>query len=142
MINEVRIFDGKGNLKATVIPELRFDSLKKFQPHLCRNSDCGKTTTNHHYCSKECRVVLKMRKEKAKRAEKKRLDALLPKRYCNNAGCEVVLDSSKKKFCKKKCAREAGVDSRHKKADETKRELKNIRKSGDYFKGDKHEVFR
>ena len=142
MINEVRIFDGKGNLKATVIPELRFDSLKKFQPHLCKNTGCGASTTNRHYCSKPCRLAVKMRKEKSKRAEKKRLDGLLPKRYCNNEGCEVVLDSSKKKFCKKKCAREAGEDARNKKADEKKQELKNIRESGDYFKGDANEIFR
>lgn len=142
MINEVRIYDGEGNLKATVMPELAFDNMKKFQPHLCKNTGCGETTTNRHYCSQPCRVAVKMRKEKAKRAEKKRLEALKPKRLCSNEGCEVVLDSSKKKFCTKKCASDAGRDSRHKKADETKRELKNIRESGAYFKGDADEKYR
>lgn len=142
MINEVRIFDGEGNLKETVIPELFFDNMKKFQSHSCRNSSCTNMTTNRHYCTQACRIELQKRQAEEKRIARKKMEALKPKRLCSNEGCEVVLDSSKKKFCSRKCASDAGRDARHKKADETKRELKNIRESGDYFKGDKHEVFR
>lgn len=130
MISEVRIYDGEGNLKETVIPELLFDNMKKFQSHKCSNKGCKKKTTNRHYCSPACRVAVKMRKEKAKRVEKKRLDELKPKRTCANKGCKKLLDSSKKQYCEKKCAREATRANSVIRETNQKKILKEIRESG------------
>ena len=127
MINEVRIFDGDGNLKGTVMPELIFDNMKKFQPHICRHTPCGEITTNRHYCSEACRTAVKRKKEKAKIAEKKRLYELQPKRICKLDGCDVVLTSNRKKYCTKKCARKANEGQRIKKAEEVKEKLRRLK---------------
>jgi len=81
MINEVRIYDGHGNLKEIVLPVLTSEPLnkKKFQPHECRNSKCKETTTKKNYCSSECMREVMRRRDRIKRAEAK---AKRPKKFC------------------------------------------------------------
>lgn len=142
MINEVRVFDGEGNLKATVIPELVFDNMKKFQSHSCRNSSCKNMTTNRHYCTQACRFEVQKRQAEEKRIARKKMEELKPKRPCTNEGCEKKLEQRQSKFCSRKCAGDAGRDARHKKAEESKKHLKKLRETGNYFKGTANEIFR
>ena len=130
MDNSVRIYNADMKLVAVVQPELTFDTMKKFQPHICRNGKCGAITTNRHYCTAECRVAFRSKKEKVKRIEAKRVEELRPKKECTNEGCKEKLEKSKQKFCSSKCADEAGIGMRREKAEISKRKLKEIRKNG------------
>jgi len=128
--NSVRIYNADMKLVAVVKPELTFDTMKKFQPHICSNGKCGAMTTNRHYCSAECRKDYRAKKEKAKRTEANRIEELRPKKECTNKGCKEKLEKRKPKFCSKKCADEAGVGMRRAQAEISKRKLKELRENG------------
>lgn len=130
MINDVRIYDGQGRLKATIKPELVLNPhgfAKKFEPHICRSPRCYETTTNRHYCSDRCRKSHRYLQKKAKNQEKKRLEQARPKRHCTNRGCNKVLTARRPKFCSKVCCADS-VRRRLKKRElENRKLLKQIK---------------
>lgn len=108
MINEVRIYDGQGRLKAVVQPQLVLSNkIKSFDPHICRSPRCNETTTNRHYCGERCRATHRYLRKKANLAEKQKLEDARPKRYCTNKGCNKALTARRLKFCSKVCCNEA-----------------------------------
>lgn len=132
MINEVRIYNANMKLVSVVTPELTFENMKKFQPHICRHGGCGKTTTNRHYCSADCRVAVKAKQEKAKRVAKAKIEDAKPKIDCTNLGCPEKLASRQSKYCSKKCAAQAGIGTRRAEAEISKQKLKELRENGNY----------
>jgi len=128
--NSVRIYNADMKLVAVVRPELTFDTMKKFQPHICRNGKCGAITTNRHYCTADCRMDFRAKKEKVKRTEAKRVEELRTKKECTNKGCKEKLEKRKPKFCSRKCSEEAGVWMRREQSEISKRKLKEIRENG------------
>jgi len=132
VINEVRIYNSKMKLVAVVTPELTFDSMKKFQPHLCGNGKCGTMTVNRHYCSDLCRLDIRAKAYKAKRAAKAKLEDAKPTRICIKKGCRTKLIKRKLKFCSRKCSEAEGIVTRRKEAEVRKNKLKELRKNGNY----------
>lgn len=139
MFNEVKIYKPvlcfKANnaplaLSEVVKPVLDFENLKKFKEHKCKNKKCNVKTTRKFYCSDACSDEAVSSKRESNRAEKQRLEALQPKRYCSNKGCKEILNSAKKKYCSRKCSSDAGRAERHRKAEIAKQKLREIRASG------------
>jgi hypothetical protein len=119
-------------LVAVVTPELTFDNMKKFQPHLCGNGKCGTMTTNRHYCSDLCRLDIRDKAYKAKRAALAKIEDAKPTRICVNKNCKTKLIKRKLKFCSRKCSESVGLVTRRKEAEVRKTKLKELRKNGTY----------
>ena len=127
MINEVRVYDGQGQLKKTVKPQLDFDNIKKFKPHGCRRPSCLSLTTNRHYCSDKCRSTHRELRENRKREEKREKRARLKDRYCSVPGCNAVLSTRRTNYCSKKCTRFAYVEARIRRDEAHKIKLKKLK---------------
>ena len=105
MIHEVRVFDGQGNLKE-VITEFDCEptNIKKYQEHVCNNSQCQELTTRKNYCSTKCADFVgseKVRKKREAREEERRNR---PQKYC--VTCDSPLIGQQKKFCTAECGYE------------------------------------
>ena len=122
MIYEVRVFDGKGNLKET-ITEFDLDAhkfnKKKFPEHECKAYGCTELTTKRNYCSKECQQRVTAKRAKNKRDEK---NASRPKLFCFM--CKQELVSPRTKYCGEFCE----TEGRRKKEQEAKERIDEILK--------------
>ena len=105
-MNEVRVFDGQGNLKEILQPVFDYETArpgKKMTKVCC---ECGKTspcTGNQKYCSPECGKAHKHRVEKARRANQLKARESKPTVPCIICSKPVV-DLAQRKYCSETCA--------------------------------------
>ena len=108
MIHEVRVFDGEGNLKEIIMPIFDYEapaignSKKKKCPE-CKKEKMMKGNTK--FCSATCSKTTKIRKEKARRAQRKREEALKPIVPCELCGKPVK--GKRIKYCGAICDKKA-----------------------------------
>ena len=121
---QIRVYDGKGNLKKVVEPVFDYSPMKsprkKYPEHECHASGCNVLTTKKSYCSKKCQTEVTKKRERNKRAEKK---ALRPKVYC--AVCDAELAPRRPVYCSDSCS-DIGTKIKMKEASE--RNKKTIKK--------------
>ena len=108
MIHQVKIFDGDGNLKKIIQPvfDYEFKAMGNVTKKKC--PECKKTTRlkgNQKFCSPDCASSNKQRKEKARRAERKRLEEAKPIVPCELCGSAVK--GKRKKYCGEACDQRA-----------------------------------
>jgi len=108
LIHEVKIFDGDGNLKKIIQPvfDYEFKAMGNVTKKQC--PECKKTTKlkgNQKFCGPDCARANKQRKEKARRAERKRLEAAKPIVPCELCGQPVT--GMRKKYCGEVCDQRA-----------------------------------
>jgi hypothetical protein len=110
MLHEVRVYDGQGNLKKTIQPVFDYEAkaIGNKTKKSCANTKCGKTSNlkgNQRYCSPDCARDTKQRKEKARRAERKKLEEAKPVVPCEICGDPVK--GTRKKYCSEDCDQKA-----------------------------------
>lgn len=112
MLGQVKVFDGKGNLKKIIQPVASYEvnPMCKAREHQCPRPGCGKLTKLKVYCSKDCST--EMKRIKAQINKKKYADnRIAAKALKAGTACRVcgtIIASNRSVYCKQECRNEAG----------------------------------
>jgi len=84
LIPEIKVFDGQGNLKEIIQPvfDYKFAPLRKYAPHECAYKKCQIITERKFFCSPACSEKVQEARKKTRREVRKVKREGEPKRPC------------------------------------------------------------
>jgi hypothetical protein len=137
-VNQVKIYDGKGNLKKIIQPVFDYEGTSRGNTTNKPCRFCGKIANllgTQKFCTVKCGELNKQAASKRKREEKNRLRAAKPSIPCQQCGEPVA--PRRRKYCGKVCdskARKLIAMAKHTRTAEIIKNMKvkhNIKKVSD-----------